>query len=95
MGGGSAGFEDIFQQFFGGGGRRNQKRQLKPTVLEERITLKEAYDGCVKKLKVKRKKVCQGCQGKGGSKVHECTKCKGQGYVVRMVQMGPGMYSQH
>ena len=24
----------------------------------------------------------------------KCTKCKGSGMVVKMVQLGPGMYSQ-
>lgn len=67
---------------------------MKPTVVEETITLKQAYDGCVLKIKTKRQKLCEGCDGKGGSAVETCGKCKGQGAVVKMVQLGPGMYTQ-
>lgn len=42
QGAGGSGFEDIFAHFFGGGRgqRRAEKRQLKPTVMDETITLK-------------------------------------------------------
>lgn len=94
----SGGFEDIFSQFFGGRHghghhARREKRQLKPTVVEESITLKQAYEGCVLKVRTKRQKLCEECDGKGGSKVTKCDKCKGQGVQVRMVQLGPGMYT--
>ena len=61
--------------------------------MEETITLKQAFDGYVKKIKVKRKKICSGCAGKGGSKVNDCNKCKGTGIINKMVQLGPGMYT--
>lgn len=38
--------------------------------------------------------VCSGCDGKGGEKVDTCSTCKGKGIVVKLIQMGPGMYSQ-
>ena len=31
---------------------------------------------------------------KAGKNCVKCTKCKGSGMVVKMVQLGPGMYSQ-
>jgi DnaJ-class molecular chaperone len=83
----SGGFEDLFSQFFGGGRghAKKQKRQIKPTVIEESVTLKQAYDGCTLKCKVKRQKLCEGCDGKGGSDVNNCDKCKGTGVVTKMV----------
>ena len=36
---------------------------------------------------------CETCDGKGGKKVETCSTCKGKGIVIKMVQMGPGMYT--
>lgn len=97
-GGMGGGFGDIFDMFFrgGGGGRRGPREtpQLKPTVKQIKISLKDAYEGKVAKVDVERNVKCQGCNGKGGSDVEKCTPCKGRGVVVRMVQLGPGMYTQ-
>jgi DnaJ homolog subfamily A member 2 len=41
-----------------------------------------------------RTRLCEPCDGKGGSNVQKCAKCKGQGRVNKLVQLGPGMYSQ-
>lgn len=46
------------------------------------------------KVQVDRKVLCGGCNGKGGDKVEVCSGCKGKGVVMRVVQMGPGMYTQ-
>jgi DnaJ-class molecular chaperone len=43
---------------------------------------------------VKRYRNCVTCKGKGGSDVKSCGECKGRGSVVKMVQLGPGMYQQ-
>ena len=48
----------------------------------------------MKHVKIDRQRKCEGCNGKGGSQVDVCTKCKGKGIIVKLVQMGPGMYSQ-
>lgn len=37
------------------------------------------------KVKVERKIICEGCNGKGGENVEECKKCKGKGIVMKMV----------
>jgi len=92
------GFGDIFDIFFGGGGRRNggqrQTPQLKPTVMGLKLTLSDVYHGKMAHVDVDRKVLCEGCNGKGGSEVEKCTGCKGRGVVVKMIQLGPGMYSQ-
>ncbi len=92
------GGHDIFDMFFnrGGGGRarKQQKPQLKPTVKEAKITLYDAYHGKMLHVNVQRKCICADCNGMGGSKVDQCMECKGRGVVTKMVQLGPGMYSQ-
>ena len=100
-GGGGEGM-DIFDMFFGGGGGgrrrggggRREKAQLKPTVKKIRVSLDQIYNGHMKHIIVDRKVVCGDCEGDGGSNIKTCTECKGRGVVVRMVQLGPGMYSQ-
>ncbi len=39
-------------------------------------------------------RLCVTCQGKGGADCKKCAVCKGNGGVVKLVQMGPGMYAQ-
>ena len=80
----------------GRGGRPSQKQQakVKPTKKALGVTLEVAYNGGVMKVPHERTRCCEGCQGKGGSGVKTCTTCKGQGRVVKMFQMGPGMYQQ-
>ena len=99
-GGGSGGMGDIFDMFFGGGGggrgraARREKAQLKPTVKKINIDMEQIYTGHLKTVIVDRKLVCVDCDGKGGKNINTCGQCKGRGVVVRMVQLGPGMYSQ-
>lgn len=94
---GSSGFGDIFDIFFGGRhGRSGPKEtpQLKPTVRQADIHLQDAYCGKMIKLNVERSVLCSGCEGKGGVDPRPCSTCRGKGVVIRMVQLGPGMYSQ-
>ena len=91
------GFGDIFDIFFGGGRRSagpRQTPQLKPTVMGVKLTLSDVYHGKMAHVDVDRKALCEGCNGKGGSEVEKCGGCKGRGVVVKMIQLGPGMYSQ-
>lgn len=84
---------DILNMFFGGGRsgapRQKQMPKVKPMKRRLDITLEEAYNGCVKKVPVKRSRCCEACQGKGGSNTQSCKDCKGRGVIVRMIQMGP------
>lgn len=67
---------------------------MKPTVAQATISLHKAYHGGSISVKINKTKICLECSGKGGEKVDTCTQCKGHGVVVKMVQLGPGMYSQ-
>lgn len=95
-GGGFGGFEDIFSNFFGGGGGQidpNAPRQ--GDDLQYRINLKfeEAIFGVEKEVKYNREEVCHTCDGSGARKgTHPvtCSKCGGHGQinVVRNTPLG-------
>ena len=95
---GAGGFGDIFDIFFGGqgrgGARQRETPQMKPTARPVEITLRDAYHGKTTTISVERQVVCQGCSGKGGVDPKTCGTCKGKGAVMKMQQLGPGMYTQ-
>ena len=96
--GGGHGGDDIFSQMFGfGGGARKQASQVKkakPVLREVKVTLDEIFTGKMINLEHKRKRVCQNCNGAGGTDVKKCLTCKGQGMITKMMMIGPGMYTQ-
>jgi len=89
-GGGGFDMQDIFDQFFGGGGRgRRSGGQDLQTRLE--IDLEEAYHGATKQLSVTRPEACDDCGGSGhppGADSRTCPECNGRGQV-RQVQQTP------
>lgn len=67
-GGGGGDFEmhnpmDIFNMFFGGGGRREGKRKMKDIVHQLEVKLEELYNGATRKLAVNRTIICEKCEG--------------------------------
>lgn len=48
----------------------------------------------MRNVKITRTRCCEPCEGKGGKNVTKCTTCKGTGVVTKLIQLGPGMYSQ-
>ncbi|SFG78127.1 molecular chaperone DnaJ [Halopelagius inordinatus] len=96
MGGGGNPFEDIFSQFFGGGGQgrsRNQPRQGQNIRTRVSLDLEEAYDGVEKKFTVTRPERCPECDGEGhppDADVNTCPQCNGQGQqtTVRDTPLG-------
>ncbi|KAH8054118.1 hypothetical protein JL720_14487 [Aureococcus anophagefferens] len=81
---------DVFDLFFGGGRRRRGggggKRKAEDTVYPLKVSLEDLYNGKTAKLAITRSVM------KGEPK--KCTTCKGQGVVVQMRQIGPGMVQQ-
>ena len=65
--GGMGGFEDIFNQFFGGGGgpRQNGPRQGKNIRTSITLDLEEAYEGVSKQFTLTRPERCAVCDGAG------------------------------
>ena len=86
--GGGHGFnmDDIFSQFgdmFGGSDRQNHRHP--PTQkgsdlrVQIQVTLEDILFGTNKKVKYKRQKPCQPCNGKGGTGRKTCQSCSGFG----------------
>ena len=102
-GGGFSGgfsFDDIFSQFgdifgggfgFGGGGRGRRKAgppRGNDLQIKVALSYKEIFEGCTKKVRLKRYTPCTECNGKGGTGVSDCSTCHGTGRVLRMVGGG-------
>lgn len=82
-GGPGGGFGDIFDMFgMGGagmGGQRGPKRAQKGKSIAKdlKVSLEDVFNGKMIKLSHTRKKLCDGCDGKGGANVQKCGTCKG------------------
>jgi molecular chaperone DnaJ len=80
------GFGGIFEELFGGGGRRRtgpQKGNDLAYPLD--LTFEEAVDGCTKRIEVPKTETCNTCSGDGaapGSSKTTCTRCGGSGQVT-------------
>ncbi|ETO17004.1 DnaJ domain containing protein [Reticulomyxa filosa] len=90
---------DIFDMFFGGrggggggGGRGrgggDRQKKAPPIKLPLDVTLEDLFVGATKNMDFKRFTLCRKCEGKGGSKVVECSECNGQGVVIQIQRMG-------
>ncbi|XP_053128903.1 dnaJ homolog subfamily A member 4 isoform X1 [Hemicordylus capensis] len=87
---------DIFDMFFGGGGRMSRERRGKNVVHQLSISLEDLYNGATRKLALQKNVICGQCKGYGGKKgaVEKCPTCKGRGMQVLVQQIGPGMVQQ-
>jgi molecular chaperone DnaJ len=85
---GFGGFEDIFESFFGGGGRRdsspNAARAGADLQYSINLTFEEAIFGIEKEIKYTREDECHTCHGSGakpGTSPVTCSKCHGSGQI--------------
>jgi molecular chaperone DnaJ len=100
MGGGPFGdVQDIFDQFFGGGGGRSRDRprqgQDLKTTLE--IDLEEAYHGAEKQMDVTKPERCDECGGDGhppGADSRTCPQCDGRGQTTTVQRTPFGRMQQ-
>ncbi|KAL0624212.1 DnaJ-like protein subfamily A member 1 [Plecturocebus cupreus] len=95
-GGGFGSPMDIFDMFFGGGGRMQRERRGKNVVHQLSVTLEDLYNGATRKLALQKNVICDKCEGRGGKKgaVECCPNCRGTGMQIRIHQIGPGMVQQ-
>ena len=86
-GGGRGGGEDLFSMFFGGGGGRSRGPRKSPSVQHPlKVSLEDLYNGKTVKLAINRKVIV--------GEAKECEDCRGQGAVMEIRQLGPGMITQ-
>ncbi|WP_027091152.1 molecular chaperone DnaJ [Cohnella thermotolerans] len=87
-GGGAAdfggGFGDIFDMFFGGGGRRDPNAPQRGNDLQYTMTIefKEAVFGKETDITIPRTETCDTCHGSGakpGTRIENCSVCRGTG----------------
>ncbi len=88
---GDLGFGDIFENFFGGGGRQQGPRQARGRDIETRIEIsfEEAIFGKTEDLHVTIEDSCQHCKGTTAEPGHElktCATCKGAGQVMNVTR---------
>ncbi|KAF8469542.1 hypothetical protein BDZ91DRAFT_55571 [Kalaharituber pfeilii] len=96
MGGGMSA-EDLFSQFFGGGGmfgggmQQQGPRKSRDIVHVHKVSLEDIYKGKVSKLALQKNIICPKCDGRGGKEgaVKTCSGCNGAGFKTMMRQMGP------
>jgi molecular chaperone DnaJ len=80
-------FTDIFEDFFGFGGRsgRSASRGGRDLRYDLSISFRESFEGTEKKFQVKRYETCAECQGKGhpaDAPPQTCPHCHGRGQLV-------------
>lgn len=92
--GGATAAQDIFSMFFGGGGGMGRERgppKGDDVISAVKVTLEQAYSGCVKKLAINKDVLCSSCDGHGGpaDKFVQCDECGGSGTRTIIQRMGP------
>ena len=91
---GFGGFDNIFDMFFGGKGRRGQQRGM-DLQYDIKLTLEEAAFGVEKEITIPRHETCESCTGTGAEKggIETCEDCKGQGRVQNNKRTPFGMFA--
>ena len=108
QGGGAGGgmpAEELFAQFFGGGGfgggfggmfgggmgRDTGPKKARTIHHVHKVSLEDIYKGKISKLALQKSVICAACDGRGGKEgaVKTCTGCNGQGTKTMLRQMGP------
>jgi len=80
-------FEDIFEDFFGGGGSRRRQRAQRGSDLkhDQEILFDEAAFGTEKEIELRREEACTACKGDGakpGTARATCPACHGSGQIL-------------
>jgi molecular chaperone DnaJ len=88
--GGFGGFNDIFAQFFGGGGRQRPNRGEDLTY-HIQLNLEDLIADSSREIEIPRTEVCPVCNGSGakpGSSPKTCSTCGGSGQVQKIQSAG-------
>jgi molecular chaperone DnaJ len=98
--GAGADFGDIFDNLgdifgfniFGGQGGRGRRNRGADLRYDLTLTLEQAASGVHERIKVRKKSICEACDGSGGSKIETCGSCHGTGYVKQMRRTPFGIF---
>lgn len=93
----NAGPSDLFSHLFGMGGGRARQRKGEDLVFPLKVTLEDLYNGKTTKVALKKKVICDDCNGKGTpvpNALRTCESCDGRGIKLTLRQLGPGMVQQ-
>lgn len=88
---GRGGFEDIFQNIFGGGFASQETPRGEDVMHQISVTLEEVAQGKPVFLKVNKEMICDSCRGSGcasGTTRSRCGACGGRGQVQKSRNMG-------
>jgi len=94
---GGSGFEDIFSDIFSGGRTARRKPRGQDIQVDIEITFEEMVKGAQKEIRLRKRVVCDRCQGSGnepGSNVKTCPTCHGSGRVQTTNRSFFGTFSQ-
>ncbi len=91
-GGNAQGFEgfqdfdlgDIFGEFFGGGGRREQTPRGRDISIDLELSFEESVFGVERKVLLTKTSICDHCKGSGGepgTEMKTCPTCNGKGKI--------------
>jgi len=75
---------DIFSDFFGGGGGRAQARRGRDISTEMQISFSDSVFGITRKVLITKTSSCETCKATGakaGTKMETCKSCNGQGKI--------------
>jgi molecular chaperone DnaJ len=92
-------FNDIFSQFFGGGGFSHRQRRYRGADLryDIQISLEDAYNGLEQNIRIPRTETCDNCKGTGakpGTNPKSCPQCHGSGQMKQTRRTAFGMFTQ-
>lgn len=73
----SSHFEEVFEEYFGG----NSTFRGRNIQVRVEIDFVQAYTGCTKSIKIKKKQRCTSCDGSGLTTFNPCPNCAGSGVV--------------
>ena len=86
-------FDDIFDQLFGGSGRR-QSHRGSDLLYQTEITLEEAAQGTTQTISLNKLERCPECSGRGATQFESCHHCHGSGYMKRTQRTPFGLFQQ-
>jgi molecular chaperone DnaJ len=91
-------FNDIFNQFFGGGFSRRQRSYRGSNLRYDiEISLEEAFNGLKKEIQIPRTEKCDVCNGSGakpGTSPKNCSQCQGTGQMKQSRRTAFGVFTQ-